>query len=104
EVGGREREPVEDVAFAPLDPVEAEVVEDRDEDHGPSHDHGCALRLHRRQLAPLAERERRETGELCARAGRRKAMRVYTLAVVTLEPEVECGECRHGARDADRAL
>ena len=79
-------------------------VEDLDEDHRAGDDHRRALRLERRHLAPLGERQRGEPLELRARAVEREPVPVHALAVVRVEPEVERGERRHRSRDADRLL
>ena len=74
------------------------------QDHRAGDDHRRALRLERRHLAPLRERQRGEPVELRARACERQPVAVHALAVVRVEPEVERGERRHRARDADRRV
>ena len=88
--------------LARVDRVEPEDVEDLRQDHRAGDDHGRPLRLERRHLAPLGQRQRREPLQLRPRARRGEPVPVDALAVVALEPEVERGERRDRAGDADR--
>jgi hypothetical protein len=104
QLGSRERGPVEDVAHAHVQAVEAEASDRLRDDRDSRHDHRRAGGLEAGHAAPLLDGERGQPRQLLVDRAERDAMAVDVFADLLRQAEVEGGEGRHGSGDADRLL